>query len=140
MYRGPETEQKLAFVLARQLHFPETTLGRLSGEIRNMIYEHLLVASSLQSTRYVRVPLIAVTNLDITSAKAAAVTTDSEAASEGSPRLASVQYPRSAKVSYLAVLQICRQINREAYHVFYAKNSFHFTNAPDLFAFLIGIG
>ena len=58
MYHGPETEEKLAFMLARQLHlqdaqqqrpFLETHLGRLPGEIRNMIYEHLLVAPPLQS-------------------------------------------------------------------------------------------
>ncbi|KAL9066653.1 MAG: hypothetical protein Q9161_007412 [Pseudevernia consocians] len=149
MYHGPETEEKLAFMLARQLHlqdaqqqrpFPETHLGRLPGEIRNMIYEHLLVAPPLQSTRCRRDPLIAATNLDIASANAAAVITDSEAASEESPRLASVQHPRSAKVSCLAILQTCRQINRETYHIFYAKNTLHFTNAPDLFAFLIDIG
>lgn len=149
MYCGPETERRLAFMLAHELHlqdtrhqrpFPETGFGRLPGEIREMIYEHLLVAPPSQPTRYLRVPLITAANADMTSAKGATVTADSKAVSAESSQLAPVQHPRSAKVSYLAVLQTCRQINREAYHIFYAKNAFHFTNAPDLIAFLTGIG
>lgn len=145
MYRGPETERRLAFMLAHQLHlqdtqqprpFPETTLGRLPGEIREMIYEYLLVYPPSQSTIYLRVPLIAATKSDMTPAKEAT----SEAASTEPPQVAPVQYLRSAKVSYLAILQTCRQINREAYHIFYARNSFHFSNAEYLIAFLRGIG
>lgn len=53
MYRSPETEQKSASRLAYELHhqniqrrrpFPETLLGRLPGEVREMIYEYVLVA------------------------------------------------------------------------------------------------
>lgn len=149
VYRGPETERKLAFMLAHQLHlqdtqqqrpFPESPLGRLPGEIRELIYEHVLVAPPSQSTKYLRVPLIAATNSDMTLANGAPITTNPKATSAESPQLALEKPPASAKVSYLAILQTCRQINREAYHIFYAKNSFHFTNAPDLLAFLFGIG
>lgn len=149
MYRGPETERKLAFMLAHQLHlqdtqqqrpFPETNLGRLPGEIREMIYEYLLVAPPSQSTIYLRVPLIAAINSDLTPVQRATVVTDPKAASTGPPDLAPVQHVRPARVSYLAILQTCRQINREAYHIFYARNSFHFPNAEYLIAFLRGIG
>lgn len=130
IHRGPEMEQKLPSVLAHQFHlqdteqqrpFPETPLGRLPGEIREMIYEHLLVAPSLQQMRYLRVPLIAATNSDMMPAKGANVTADSKAASAEPPQLAPAPYSRSAKVSCLAILQTCRQMNREAYHIFYAK-------------------
>ncbi|CAD6579973.1 MAG: hypothetical protein ASARMPREDX12_009423 [Alectoria sarmentosa] len=142
-------ERKLASMLAHQFHlqdteqqrpFPETPLGKLPGEIREMIYEHLLVAPPPQQMRYLRVPLMAATNSDIMPAKGANVTADSKAASADPPQLAPAPYSRFAKVSCLAILQTCHQINREAYHIFYAKNSFHFTNVPDLLAFLIGIG
>ena len=166
MYRGPETERKLSFMLARQLHlqdtaeatksgegsksgevvaqqqrpFPETTFGRLPGEIRDMIYEYLLVAPPSQSTIYLRVPLIAATNSDITPVKRATVVTDPKDASTGPPHLAPVQNARPLRVSRLAILQTCRQINHEAYHIFYARNSFHFSDAECLINFLSGIG
>ena len=149
LYRRRRTERKLAFKLDHQLHlqeikqqrpFPETYLGRLPGEVRNMIYEHLLIFPPSQSTRYLRVPLNTNTHSDISPAQGAIVTTDSEAASSELSTLALGQQSRSAKVSYVAILQTCRQINREAYHIFYANNAFHFTNAPDLINFLIGIG
>ena len=44
------------------------------------------------------------------------------------------------KSSYVAVLQTCRQIYHEDSHIFYARNSFHFPNAPDLVAFVRSIG
>ena len=149
MYRGPKTERKLAFKLDHQLHlqetkqqrpFTETCLGRLPGEIRNKIYEHLLILPPSQPTRHLRVPLDTTTDSDISSAKEDTVTTDSKAASAELPPLALGQKSRSAKVSYVAILQTCRQINREAYHIFYANNTFHFTSAPDLTNFLIGVG
>ena len=149
IYRGRKTEQELAFKLEHQLHlqetrqqrpFPETCLGRLPGEVRNMIYEHLLIFPPSQPTRYLRVPSDTNTDSDISSAKVATVTSVSEAASADLPPLALGQQSRSAKVSYVAILQTCRQMNREAYHIFYANNAFHFTSAPDLINFLIGIG
>ena len=149
LYRRRKTERKLAFKLDHQLHsqeitqplpFPETCLGRLPGEVRNMIYEHLLIFPPSQPTRYLRVPLDTNTHSDISPARGATVTTNSEAAGAEIPTLALRQQPRSAKVSYVAILQTCRQINREAYHIFYANNAFRFTNAPDLINFLSGIG
>lgn len=135
MYHDPQREQKLAFMLARQLHlqdtqqqrpFPETSLGKLPGEIRNIIYEHLLVAPPSQTTRYLRVP-------------GAAVIDPNEIQTQGS-HSTPTQALEPGKPSYVAILQTCRQVNREAYHVFYAKNSFLLTNLPDLIAFLKGIG
>ncbi len=135
MYHDPQREQKLAFMLARQLHlqdtqqqrpFPETSLGKLPGEIRNIIYEHLLVAPPSQTTRYLRVP-------------GAAVIDPNEIQTQGSLSTPT-QTSKAGKPSYVAILQTCRQVNREAYHIFYAKNSFQFTNPPDLIAFLKGIG
>ena len=149
LYRCRKTERKLAFKLGHQLHppeitqprpFPDTYLGRLPGEVRNMIYERLLIFPPSQPTRYLRVPLDTNTHSDISPARGATMTTNSEAASAEVPTLAPRQQPRSAKVSYVAILQTCRQINREAYHIFYANNAFHFTSAPDLIKFLIGIG
>lgn len=149
LYRRQKTERKLAFKLDHQLclqetkqqrPFPETCLGRLPGEVRNMIYEHLLIFPPSQPTRYLRIPLDAGTHSDISPARGATVTTNSEAASAEPSALALGQQSRSAKASYVAILQTCRQINREAYHIFYANNAFHFTNAPDLIDFLIGIG
>ena len=149
LYRRRETERKLAFKLDHQLHlqetkqqrpFPETCLGRLPGEVRNIIYEHLLIFPPSQTTRYLRVPQDTNTHSNVPSAKGATVATDSESASAELPALALSQQPRSAKVSYVAILQTCRQVNREAYHIFYANNAFHFMNAPDLINFLIGIG
>ena len=149
LYRRRETERKLAFKLNHQLHlqetkqprpFPETCLGRLPGEVRNMIYERLLIYPPSQSMRYLRVPLDTHTHSDISPARGAIVDTNSENPSAELPTLAIGQQSRSAKVSYVAILQTCRQINREAYHIFYANNAFHFKSAPDLINFLIGIG
>ena len=149
LYRRRETERNLAFELDHQLHlqetkqqrpFPETCLGRLPGEVRNMIYEHLLIFPPSQPTRYLRVPLLTDTHSNVSQAQGATMTTDSEAASAELPTQALGQQHRSAKASYVAILQTCRQVNREAYHIFYANNAFHFTNAPDLINFLSGIG
>ena len=135
MYHGPEREQHLAFMLARQLHlqdtqqqrpFPETSLGKLPGEIRNIIYECLLVFPPSQPTRYLRVP--------------GAVVIDPNEIQTQRSFSAPTQTSKPGKASYVAILQTCRQVNREAYHVFYAKNSFQLTNPPDLIAFLKGIG
>ena len=135
MCKGPETERRLAFILASQLYsqdtqqqrpFSETTLGRLPGEIRDMIFEHLLVAPPSQATRYLRVPDAAFVNPEETEARRSHV--------------APLQKSELGKVSYVAILQTCRQIYEEAYHVFYAKNAFHFTSVPVLIAFLKGIG
>lgn len=135
MFMGRETEQKFAFMLASQLYlqdaqqqrpFSETSLGRLPGEIRDMIYEHLLVAPPSQATTYLRVPKAVVIDPNETEARRSLV-----------PPLQKLQL---SKASYVAILQTCRQIYREAYHVFYAKNAFHFTDAPVLIAFLRGIG
>ena len=134
-YVGPETERKIAFMLGHQLHlqdtqqkrpFSETSLGRLPGEIRDMIYEHLLVAPPSQPTRYLRVPDAAVLDPKETEARKSLA--------------APLQKSKPGNASYVAILASCRQIHREAYHVFYAKNAFHFTNAPILIAFLKGIG
>ncbi len=149
MYAGPEVERKLAFMLDRQLHlqdtqqqqaFHESQFGRLPGEIRDMIYEYVLVAPSSQSTRYLRVPDIAATNSGIPSAVGTVVNIESKTGSTASCQLASVHHAGPAKVSYVAILQTCRQINREAYHIFYARNSFHLMTAPILIGFLEGIG
>ena len=149
LYRHRKTERKLASKLDHQLHlqetkqqrpFPETCLGRLPGEVRNLIYEHLLIFPPSQPTRYLRVPPDTDTQSGISPARGVTVTMNSEAASVNLPTLALGQQSRSAKVSYVAILQTCRQVNREAYHIFYANNAFHFTSAPDLINFLIGIG
>ncbi len=105
-----------------------------------MIYEYVLVAPSSQSTRYLRVPDIAATNSGIPSAVGAVVNIESKTGSTASCQLASVHHGGPAKVSYVAILQTCRQINREAYHIFYARNSFHLMTAPVLIGFLKGIG
>ena len=134
-YVGPETERKIAFMLAQQLQlqdtqqqrpFSETSLGRLPGEIRDMIYEHLLVALPSQPTKYLRVPDAAVV--------------DPKEAEARKTLAAALQKSKPRNASYVAILATCRQIHREAYHVFYAKNAFHFTSAPVLIAFLKGIG
>ena len=149
LYRRRKAERMLASKLDHHLHlqeikqqrpFPETCLGRLPGEVRNLIYEHLLIFPPSQPTRYLRVPLDTDTHSGISPARGTAVTMNSEAASANLPTLALGQQSRSAKVSYVAILQTCRQVNHEAYHIFYAKNAFHFTSAPDLINFLIGIG
>ena len=145
IYHGLETDRKLAFLLARQLHlqetqrqlpFPESRLGRLPGEIRQMVYEYVLVAPPSQLTRYLRVPVLAATDSDVAPAGGMI----SYTASAKTPQHAPVQHARPARVSYVAILQTCRQVHREAYHVFYARNAFHFTEAPILIGFLRGIG
>lgn len=151
MYHGPEMELKLAFFLAHQLHiqdiqqqppvpFSESPLGRLPGEIRDMIYEFVLVAPPSESKRYLRVPVIAATNSNIASADRSIMTMQSENGSAEPLQSEPAHHISPRKVSYVAILQTCRQIYREAYHIFYAKNAFHLTNAPDLIAFLKGIG
>lgn len=91
-----------------------------------MIYEHLLVAPPSQAKTYLRIPDAAVVDPKETEAPRSLV--------------APSQKSKLGKASYVAILQTCRQIHREAYHVFYAKNAFHFTSAPVLTAFLKGIG
>lgn len=134
-YVGPETERKITLMLAHQSHlqetqqqrpFSETSLGRLPGEIRDMIYEHILVALPSQQKRYLRVPDAAVV--------------DPKAAEARKSPAAPLHKSKPGNASYVAILATCRQIHREAYHVFYAKNAFHFTDAPVLIAFLKGIG
>lgn len=138
-------EQELANMLAHQLHlqstqqqwpFPESPFGRLPGEIRQMIYECVLVAPPSQPTIYLRVPVTTATVPDIASAEGNSITMASETGST-EPSLLT---PTHRKNSYVAILQTCRQIYHEAFHIFYARNSFHFPNAPDLIAFLRGIG
>ena len=105
-----------------------------------MIYEYVLVAPPSQSTKYLRVPVSAETSSEMASPAGATVKLASMTDSADPLQLAPEHHARPARVSYLAILQTCRQINREAYHVFYAKNPFHFTDAPTLIAFLRGIG
>ena len=134
----PEIGQRSVIMLTHQLHtqnpqqqwpFPESPFGRLPGEIRQMIYEYVLVVPLSQPTAYLRVP-------DMASAEGNSVTMASETGSTESSLLA----PTHPKNSYVAILQSCRQIYHEAFHIFYARNSFHFSNAPDLIAFVRGIG
>ena len=44
------------------------------------------------------------------------------------------------KASDLSILLTCRQIHREASHIYYARNSFHIATAPELLSFLDSIG
>ena len=111
----------------QQWPFPESPFGRLPGEIRQMIYECVLVAPSSQPTMYLRVP--AMTPPDPNMAAAETGSTE--------PSQLTPTYPKN---SYVAILQTCRQIYDEALHIFYARNSFHLPNVPDLIAFLRGIG
>ena len=103
-----------------------------------MIYGYVLVAPPSQSTRYLRVPIVAAADSDVAPGIGATADIVSLTGSPNTPQIAN--HVRHAKVSYLAIPQTCRQINREAYHVFFAKDLFHVTNAPDFIAFLTGIG
>ena len=141
----PKMEPKLANILAHQLHlqstqqqwpFPESPFGRLPGEIRQMIYESVLVAPPSQPTKYLRVPVTTATFTGMASAEGNSITMASETGST----VRSLLTPTNPKNSYVAILQTCRQIYHEAFHIFYARNSFHFPNAPDLIAFVRGIG
>lgn len=76
----------------------------------------------------------------MTSIKEATVITDSKATSTEPQQLATVRYARSTKTSCLAILQVCRQTNPKSIISSTSKNSFEFTNVPDLLAFLRGIG
>ena len=129
-------EQNSAIMLARQLPiqntqqqcpFSESPFGRLPGEVRQMIYECVLVAPSSQPTTYLRVPVMTAPLPDMAAAE-----TGSTEPSQLTPT-----YPKN---SYVAILQTCRQIYDEAFHIFYARNSFHLPNVPDLIAFVRGIG
>ena len=120
--------------------FPESRLGRLPGEIREMIYGYVLVALPSQSTRYLRVPIVAAADSNVAPGIGPTADMVSLTGSANTQQIAPVNHVRPPKVSYLAILQTCRQINREAYHSFFAKNSLHVTNAPDFIAFLTGIG
>ena len=144
--RKSAMKRKSASRLACQLHlqetrqqrpFSESRFGRLPGELREMIYEYVLVAPPSQSTRYLCVPVNATTTSDVAPNEEAISNTVSRSSAGYPQRLLA---DRDTKVSYLAILQTCRQINREAYHIFYAKNCFHVPNAPVLIAFLTGIG
>ena len=120
----------------QQWPFPESRFGRLPGEIRQMIYECVLVAPPSQPTTYLRVPVMTATVPDMASAEGNSITMVSETGSTETSLLT----PMHPKNSYVAILQTCRQIYHEAFHIFYARNSFHLTNAPDLIAFVRGIG
>ena len=120
----------------QQRPFLESRLGKLPGEIRQMIYECVLVAPPSQPITYLRVPVMAATVSDMASAEGNSITMASETSST-EPSLLTPMHPKN---SYVAILQTCRQIHNEAFHIFYARNSFHLTNAPDLIAFVRGIG
>lgn len=51
-------------------------------------------------------------------------------------RASDITRTREPRLSVLAILQTCRQINLEAEHIFYASNSFHFEDATTLLGFL----
>lgn len=104
--------------------FNQTRLGKLPGEIRTMIYEHVLVIpSSFMMTRYG--PTLRDSNLDTPED----ILQSTQFISEG---------PKEPPAT--ATLQVCRQIVREAYHIFYEKNTLYFETAQELRDFLVHIG
>ena len=141
---GREMEHRLDVIthplplqdVQQQRAFRQSVFGRLPGEIRQMIYEYVLVAPPSQPIINIRVPILEATVPNVASAEGDMV--------KMTPLTELVEpcpvAPLHPKISCLAILQTCRQINREAFHIFYASNTFHFTSAPVLIAFLKGIG
>lgn len=104
--------------------FQQTRLGNLPGEIRTLIYEYALIAPPSH---------VITRNGSITQS------TDPTIASEEIP-LATLTISGRPKLPCNAMLQVCRQICQEAYHIFYARNAFSFATAQELRDFLVQIG
>ena len=103
----------------RALEFCTTgPFGELPAELRLMVYEYTLTSQSPITPR-------------LNGAQKAESKEAQADASESSAQ---------ANASTLALLQTCRQVNREARPVYYASNTFRFTSAKDLVDFLHHIG
>lgn len=94
--------------------FLKTGLGRLAPEIRAIIFTNLLATPPPYGGRDFRL----------------------EQESMVTPPPISLSTFVDLKASCLAALQICRQIYREAFPVFYASKSYYLANSQDLATFL----
>ncbi|KAK4693263.1 hypothetical protein P7C71_g4102, partial [Lecanoromycetidae sp. Uapishka_2] len=105
--------------------FYQTRLGNLPGEIRTLIYEHVLTVP----------PPYIVTKMGVVSPEP-----DSAVTPEDILSTTLFLSDRPKDLLPTTMLKVCRQINREAYHIFYERNIFSFATAPELHAFLSRIG
>lgn len=96
--------------------FHETRLGRLPAEVRQMIYQHVLIASPSQSRIILRRPKVPDTETEPskdTAADASLAGVSNEAAEEIAPH-ATLTLSERQKMPNIAILQICRRVSQEA--------------------------
>ncbi len=103
--------------------FPQSILGNLPGEIRNLIYDYVLIVPPSHVI-----------------ARGGPKIKEEDSATSGGTLLATLDISERQKPSCTAMLQVCRQIRREANHIFYARNAFSFATARELRGFLVQIG
>lgn len=103
--------------------FPQSILGNLPGEIRNLIYDYVLIVPPSHVI-----------------ARGGPKIKGEVSATSGGTLLATLDISERQKSSCTAMLQVCQQIRREANHIFYARNTFSFATARELRGFLVQIG
>lgn len=119
--------------------FHKTRLGKLPAEVREMIYQHALIASPSQPPIELRRPKcqMADTNLSEDDEADACIDVATTKDVEMTDASAASERPDGNKLPNVALLQTCHQISREAYHMFYANNSFRIVaGVKDLCDFL----
>lgn len=107
----------------KRLPFKKTRLGSLPGEIRELIYEHVLIVPPWKLPIIVRPPTVQ--NIELT---------------EEAESLATLSISRKPKPICAAIKQVCRKIHEEAGHIFFAQNSFRCESVHNLRQFLERIG
>jgi len=115
---------------------PCDTHRKLPAEIREIIHQHVLIASPSQSPITLRRNKAQYVNTDSTEdVKATESLTSPKTPKRPSP-LPSCRF----QSSNIAMLQTCRQVNQDAYYVFYASNSIRLISVKELQDFLISLG
>lgn len=121
--RTIQTDSRSWYDVLKRVHFEQTRIGLLPGEVRELIYECVLIVPLSQLPIILRPP----------TWRGVDLSEDPELCGESSEF-------RKPMVTYAALTQVCRKIHQEANHIFFAKNSFRCKSILNLRRFLESIG
>ena len=107
--------------------FLNTYLGRVPPEVREIIWEYLLISPT--SKVLVKYP-----ESDAQSQP------EGQCSSKATRRQVWPILPKFGGINGVNILCTCRLVREEGHHIFFSKNSFRFTRASDLLEFLAYIG